>query len=150
MVGHVAGTGNQLNISPGQPAMGVTQREGYVAAEIDHLNCILRSDARIMPSADRLDQAPLSGLKVLPSRQVFVVGIMAGLVLGGLSGYGMSRPIWDLPRIYGVAGLLLNRLVFSLAAWGIVVAFTVMLSGVSPGFGLWPCCRTAREAIREF
>jgi len=239
---------------PGQPSVGVSQREGYATDEVNYLNYIMSSDARVFASTDRFDKEPLSLLKVIPSRAVFlvntrselnaediadlvaklpvkpqnvrwqsaerqnvskdmfislalgnmkvfmvgglilaiagvfvvglvnfiaerrtfsllrlrglpqslllrvslamfmipvVVGIILGILLGLVSGYGISQAIWELPRIYGVAGFLENHLTFSLASWGIVLIFGVVLTLVAVGFGLWPFRNTAREAIRE-
>ena len=78
-----------------------------------------------------------------------IVGTALGVLLGSISGYGISQAIWELPRIYGVAGALGNQFTFSLTAWGIVACFGVLLTGVAVGFGLWPLRRTAREAIKE-
>jgi hypothetical protein len=71
------------------------------------------------------------------------------MVLGALSGYGIAQAIWELPRVYGVAGFLENRLVVTSAAWAIAVLFAVILSVVAVGFAVWPLRRTAREAITE-
>ncbi len=243
-----------LAFLPGQPAVGIQQREGFVTAEIDYLNYVLGSDARIVAAgADRL--GTLAGLRVLPSRVVFLVttrdggadealvrtltaglpvrptevrwevverarvskdmfialalenmkvymfgglimalasvvaiglvnfladhrtfallrlrglpptlllrvslavfltpvvgGLLLGLALGAVSGYGVSQAVWDMPRIFGVAAFLTNRLVMSATTWSIVAVFAVTLACISLGFGLWPFRRTAREAIRE-
>jgi hypothetical protein len=78
-----------------------------------------------------------------------LVGITTGIALGGVSGYGVSQTIWDLPRVYGVAGMLANRLVVSPAAASIVLLFTSALSAIAITFGLWLFRRTAGEALRE-
>ncbi len=33
-------------------------------------------------------------------------GVVMGIFLGVISGYGISQAVWDLPRVYGVAGFL--------------------------------------------
>jgi hypothetical protein len=239
---------------PGQPSAGVSQREGYATAEVDYLNYVMSTDARVFASTDRFSKAPLSSLKVIPSRVVFlvntttelnadgidqlvaglpikpqnvrwqgaerqnvskdmfislalgnmkvfmvgglilaitgvfvvglanfiaerrtfsllrlrglplplllrvslsmflipvIVGIVLGILLGLVSGYGISQAIWELPRIYGMAGFLENRLTLSIVSWGIVASFGLTLTLVAVGFGLWPFRNTAREAIRE-
>jgi hypothetical protein len=78
-----------------------------------------------------------------------LVGIGTGVALGGVSGYGVSQTIWDLPRVHGVAGMLTNRLVVSPAAGWIVLLFTSVLSAIAIAFGLWLFSRTAGEALRE-
>jgi hypothetical protein len=243
-----------LAFLPGQPSTGVSEREGYVSAEVDYLNYMLRSDARMITSGESARNG-LAKLAVLPSRSVFVVrtrsgeiddqlaanitaklplrpqevrweaaerqrvgkdmfislalenmkvfmfgglilalasvsaiglanfladrqtfgllrlrgvpistllrisiamfltpvlaGLAMGIVLGIISGYGLSQAVWDLPRVLGVAGLLSNRLVLTLAAVTSVLIFTVILAAISVGFGLWPARKTAREAIKE-
>jgi hypothetical protein len=78
-----------------------------------------------------------------------LLGVATGLALGAVAGYGVSQAIWELPRVYGVAGFLSNRLVFSQTAWAIVALFSVVLTAIAIGFGLWQFRRTAREALRE-
>ena len=78
-----------------------------------------------------------------------LVGIVLGVLLGAVSGHGISQAIWELPRINGVAGLLENRLVFSLTAWSIVAGFSVVLVVVAIAFAVWPFRSTASEAIKE-
>jgi len=240
---------------PGEPALGIEDREGFVTAEINYLNHLLRSDARIIAAQDSLSEPGLRELEVLPSRVVFMLkakegvskqelarnistilpfkpvavrwealerervskdmfislalenmkvymigglvlalasvaaialvnfaadrrtfallrlrgvplgvllritlsiflipvaaGVVVGILLGAISGYGISQAVWDLPRIYGVAGFLSNRLVFSSSAWAIVVGLSVIFAAIALGFGLWLFRRTAREAIRE-
>jgi ABC-type antimicrobial peptide transport system permease subunit len=239
---------------PGQPSAGVLQREGYATAEVDYLNYVMSSDARVFASTDRFDRAPLSSLKVIPSRAVFlvntngelnaddvdqlaasmpikpqnirwqnaerqnvgkdmfislalgnmqvfmigglilaitgvfvvglanfiaerrtfsllrlrglplptllrvslamflvpvIVGIGLGILLGIVSGYGISQAVWELPRIYGLAGFLDNQLALSATSWGIVATFTLILSIIAIGFGIWPFRNTAREAIKD-
>jgi hypothetical protein len=239
---------------PGQPSIGVPEREGYASPEIDYLNYVVTSDARIITALERFERPPLKNLNVVPSRAVFLintrkamddgqiaallsrlptppdtvrseagerrkvsqdmfislalenmkvfmigglvlaiagvfvvglanfiaerrtfsllrlrglplplllrvslsmflvpvlVGIFLGTLLGAVSGYGVAQAIWELPRIYGVAGFLENRLVFSSSAWGIVFGFGAILTCVAVGFGRWPFRKTAREAIKE-
>ena len=240
---------------PGQPALGIENREGFVTAEMNYLNHLLRSDARIIASAEYVRGPDLRELEVIPSRVVFVVesregvskeelarkittilpigpeqvrwealerervskdmfislalenmkvymvgglvlalasvaaialvnfaadrrtfallrlrgiplpillrialsiflipavgGVIIGGVLGAISGYGMSQAVWDLPRIYGVAGFLSNQLILSSSAWAIVVGLSFLFAAIALGFGLWLFRRTAREAIRE-
>jgi hypothetical protein len=78
-----------------------------------------------------------------------IVGIALGILLGMVSGYGISQAIWELPRIYGMAGFLDNHLTISLVSWGIVASFGITLTLVAVGFGLWPFRNTAREAIKD-
>ena len=73
----------------------------------------------------------------------------ATALLGAISGYGISQAIWELPRIYGVAGALDNQFTFSLAAWQLIAFFSAVLTFVTLCFGLWPFRRTARDAIKE-
>ncbi|MBI4445701.1 MAG: hypothetical protein HY645_07295 [Acidobacteria bacterium] len=241
---------------PGQPSRGIQQREGFVTAEIDYLNYLLGSDARIVTAQKDLAAIPgLSGLKVIPSRTVFLVktgsgldgddfarrvtamlpvppeeirweaverkrlskdmfislalenmkvymaggfilalasvaaialanfisdrrtfallrlrgvplpillritlslflipvlgGVLIGIVLGAVSGYGVSQAVWELPRVYGVAGFLSNKFIFSGTAGAIVIGLICVFTAVALGFGLWLFRRTAREAISE-
>jgi len=240
---------------PGEPALGIEDREGFVTAEISYLNHLLRSDARIIAAQDSLSEPGLRELEVLPSRVVFMLkskegvskqelarnistilpfepeavrwealerervskdmfislalenmkvymigglvlalasvaaialvnfaadrrtfallrlrgvplgvllrislsiflipvaaGVVVGILLGAISGYGISQAVWDLPRIYGVAGFLSNQLVFSNSAWAMVVGLSVIFAAIALGFGLWLFRRTAREAMRE-
>jgi hypothetical protein len=239
---------------PGQPSIEVTQREGYVVQEIDYLNYVTKSDARVITSLESLLNGPMNQLKVVPSRVVllvntkgnigteeahdligklplepqsvrfqtqeienvnkdmfislalgnmwvfmigglilavsgiFVVGLVnfvaerrtfsllrlrgmplsvllrvslsmfllpvilgigLGILLGAVSGFGMAQAIWDVPRVYGVAGLLDNHLIFTSTAWQIVFGFCSVLILIALAFGLWPFRLTAREAIRE-
>lgn len=240
---------------PGQPAVGIQQREGFVTAEIDYLNYVLGSDARIIAGSGPGGLPRLADIRVLPSRVVFIIqtrngsadeqlaaslvkglplqpedvrwealettrvskdmfialalenmkvymfgglllalasvvaiglvnfiadhrtfallrlrglppglllrisvaifltpvigGVLVGIGLGAVSGYGVSQAIWDLPRVYGVAAFLNNRMVVSPATWTIVMGFSGILAAISLGFGLWPFRHTAREAIRE-
>jgi predicted lysophospholipase L1 biosynthesis ABC-type transport system permease subunit len=78
-----------------------------------------------------------------------LVGIVFGAFLGAISGYGIAQAIWELPRVYGVAGFLENRLVISPMAYAIAAGFAVALSVVAVIFALWPLRKTAREAIKE-
>ena len=240
---------------PGEPALGIEDREGFVTAEINYLNHLLRSDARIIAAQDSMSEPGLRELEVLPSRVVFMLkakegvskqelarnistilpfepdavrwealerervskdmfislalenmkvymigglvlalasvaaialvnfaadrrtfallrlrgvplgvllrialsiflipvaaGVVVGILLGAISGYGISQAVWDLPRIYGVAGFLSNQLVFSNSALAIVVGLSVIFAAIALGFGFWLFRRTAREAIRE-
>ncbi|MDA2934230.1 hypothetical protein MYX82_07790 [Acidobacteria bacterium AH-259-D05] len=247
--------GDVIAFLPGEPALGIENREGFVTAEINYLNHLLRSDARIIASHDKVSEPGLRELEVLPSRVVFMLksqegvskqelarkitailplepdevrwealerervskdmfislalenmkvymvgglvlalasvaaialvnfaadrrtfallrlrgvplpillrialsiflipvaaGVVIGILLGAISGYGISQAVWDLPRIYGVAGFLSNHLVFSNSAWAMVVGLSVVFAAMAVGFGLWLFRRTAREAIRE-
>jgi hypothetical protein len=239
---------------PGQPGNDVEQREGYVAAEVDYLNYVTTSDARLISSVARFTSSKLSSLKVLPSRAVFLVGmrgevgseeiaeltaglahkpqdvrwvrseeeklgkdmfislvlgnmkvfvigglvlavvgifvvgltnfiaekrtfsllrlrglpfgvllrvslsmflvpvlagILLGSVLGAISGYGLAQAIWELPRIYGVAGFLSNQLVLSGATLTLIIVFALILGVLAVGLSLWPWRQTVRQAIRE-
>jgi len=78
-----------------------------------------------------------------------VIGAALGVLLGAISGYGISQAIWELPRIYGMAGALENQFVFSQMAWNIIAIFGGVLTCVGLGFGLWSFRRTARESIKE-
>lgn len=70
---------------PGQPALGVHQREGFVAAEVDYLNYLWRSDARIIAAAPNSNHSTLENLQVLPSRLVFLVKTKEGTDIAGLA-----------------------------------------------------------------
>ena len=246
--------GDVVAYLPGQPSIDVAQREGYLSEEVDYLNYVTISDARVIASTARFSGSPLNSLSVLPSRVAFIVnthvsldaeliedlvaglpiqpqtvrwqaherrqaskdmfislalgnlkvfmlgglvlalvgviaiglanfmaerrtfdllrlrglrlaslvrislamflvpvlvGIVLGVLLGAVSGHGISQAIWELPRINGVAGLLENRLVFSLTAWSIVAGFSVVLVVVAIAFAVWPFRSTASEAIKE-
>jgi hypothetical protein len=237
---------------PGQPSMNVSQREGYATAEVDYLNYMMASDARVISSLGNFMRRPLDALAVLPSKAVFLVnmrapsspeeiaalvgslpvrpqavrtredemrkvgrdmlislalgnmkvlmigglilavsgvfvagvihfmaerrtlgllrlrgvplplllrislsmflvpvlvGVLLGILLGAVSGFGIAEAIWELPRVYGFGGFLANRLSVTAISWLIVVVFTVILSAVAVGFGLWPFRRSAREAL---
>jgi hypothetical protein len=237
---------------PGQPSIGVSQREGYAAAEVDYINYMMTSDARVISTLERFTRPPLNGLNVLPSKAVFLVntrsvdsleniaalvaslpvrpetirtrsgelqkvgkdmfislalenmkvfmigglllalsgvfvagianfiaerrtlgllrlrgvplplllrislsmflvpvlvGVLLGILLGAVSGYGIAEAIWELPRVYGFGGFLENHLLVTATAWSIVLVFTVILSAVALGFGLWPFRRSAREGV---
>ncbi|MBI4463723.1 MAG: hypothetical protein HY647_03365, partial [Acidobacteria bacterium] len=248
--------GDQVAFLPGQPALNIGQREGFVEAEVDYLNYLMSADARMVLSRQYLRQSPgLQNLEVLPSRVVFLIstkdgvdreemiarlssvlpwkpdqvrweaderkrlgkdmfvslalenmrvymigglllacasvvaialsnfladrrtfgllrlrglapamllrialsffllpvmaGVVVGVGVGALAGFGLSQAIWDLPRIYGVGGFLANRLTVSLAAAGIVVVLSLIFAAVAFGLGFWLFRKTAREAIRE-
>ena len=78
-----------------------------------------------------------------------VVGIVLGILLGAISGYGIAQAIWEFPRVYGVAGLLDNVLVFTSSAWRIVASFAVALTVVTLIFANMPFRGTPGAAIRE-
>lgn len=243
-----------LTYLPGQPSMGVSEREGYAAAEVDYLNYMLSSDARMI-AGGAFVKAGLSALSVLPSRSVVVVktqsgevddkfadeiaatlpfrpqemrwqlserkrvgkdmyislalenmkvfmigglilslcsvaaiglanfladrrtfgllrlrglplsllfrislamfltpvlaGLLIGVVLGTIAGFGISQAIWELPRVGGIAGLLKNQVVFSYTAFLSTVVFSLILSAIAVVFGLWPIRSSAREAARD-
>jgi hypothetical protein len=239
---------------PGQPSVDVAQREGYAQAEVDYLNYLLGADARAVSSIERFGSAPLSGLKLLPSRAVFIVrmkdgttqteienlidalpvkpelvrslaqerrrlgrdmfislalasmkvfligglilavagvaviglanflserrtfsllrlrglpvqlllrislaiflapvaaGVVVGVLLGTIAGFGISEAVWQLPRVYGIAGLLHREIVFSASAGGIIAGCSVVLLLVALGFALWPFRRSAHENVRK-
>ena len=239
---------------PGQPSIEVKQREGFMTQEVDYLNYITNSDARLITSLDNMLNSTLSALEVVPSRVVFIlksvntiqpekldsvikslpiqpqtirslpqeigkvskdmfislsiqnmwvfmigglvlaisgvfiigwinflanrhtfsllrlrgmplsmlfrislayflipviVGILLGIVLGAISGFGVAQAIWEMPKIYGVAGFLKNQLVFSYTSWKIVFLFFSFLALISFIYGLWPFRRTVHEEIRN-
>ena len=78
-----------------------------------------------------------------------IVGILLGIVLGAISGFGVAQAIWEMPKIYGVAGFLKNQLVFSCTSWKIVFLFFSFLALISFIYGLWPFRRTVHEEIRN-
>jgi hypothetical protein len=248
--------GDTLAFLPGQPALGIEQREGYADAEVDYLNYLLGADARMVLSQKYLSQSSqLKELVVVPSRAVFLIsaasgvskedligrlhahlpwkpdqvrweaderkrlgkdmfvslalenmrvymlgslllacasvaaialanfladqrtfgllrlrglapslllrialsffllpvvaGVLLGIAVGAVSGYGLSQAIWDLPRIYGIGAFLANRLTVSLTAVGIILTLSAIFVSVTWGLGSWLFRRTAREAIRE-
>jgi hypothetical protein len=100
----------------------------------------------------RLRGLPISTL-VRVSLSIFLApvaaGIALGVALGALAGFGISEAIWQLPRIYGVAGLLEKNIAFSGSAWGIVLGFSFALLLVAMAFALWPFRRTANENMRK-
>jgi len=241
---------------PGQPSLGIEQREGYADAEVDYLNYLLGADARMVLSRQSVAQLPaLNELTVIPSRAVFLVatgdgvgkegliarlkeqlpwkpdqvrwedderkragkdmfvslalenmrvymvgslllacasvaaialanfladqrtfgllrlrglapsmlikialsffllpvlaGVLMGIAVGTVSGYGLSQAIWDLPRVYGIGVFLANRLTFSLTSVAIVLSLSAIFVMVAWSLGLWLFRTTAREAIRE-
>lgn len=239
---------------PGQPSIDVAQREGFAAAEVDYLNYLLGSDARVVAARQTFERGPLSRLHMLPSRFVFIVrmangaaeddirglirtmpiqpqdvrwqaeerrklsrdmfislalanmnvfmigglvlaiagvvvvglanflserrtfsllrlrglplptvlrvslsiflvpvltGVALGTLLGAIAGFGLAEAIWQLPRIYGVAGLLGSRMVFSGSAAAIVAAFGAILLIVALCFALWPFRGTANENLKD-
>lgn len=67
-----------------------------------------------------------------------MTGVILGILLGVLAGYGISQTIWQMPRISGVAGLLLNKISFSLSAVELIVGFTLALVLVATVFSVWP------------
>lgn len=241
---------------PGQPALGIEQREGYATAEIDYLNYLLGADARMVLSQQQLLGSPdLAGLTVVPSRVVFLVatnagiakealvadlgkrlpwkpdrirweaeerkrlgkdmfvtlalenmrvymigglllacasvgaialanfvadqrtfgllrlrglapslllrialsffllpvmaGILVGIAVGIVSGYGLSQAIWDLPRVQGVGNFLANHLTISFNAVGVVLILSIIFVAVAGSLGSWLFRRTARESIQE-
>lgn len=241
---------------PGQPALGIEQREGFATAEVDYLNYLLGADARMVISQQHLMRFPkLKDLIIVPSRAVFLIttrdgvskeelvarlgrqlpskfaqarweaeerkhlgkdmfvslalenmrvymigslllacasvmaialanfladrrlfgllrlrglaplmllritlsffllpvlaGVVLGIAVGMVSGYGLSQAIWDLPRVYGVGAFLANRLTISASSVGIIVILSAVFVAVAWGLGLWLFRRTAREAIRE-
>ena len=239
---------------PGQPGIEVKQREGFMTQEVDYLNYITNSDARLVTSLDNILNSTLNSLEVVPSRAVFViksankiqleeldslikslpiqpqtirslsqeignvskdmfislsienmwvfmigglvlaisgvliigwinflanrhtfsllrlrgmplsmlfrislanflipviVGILLGIVLGAISGFGVAQAIWEMPKVYGVAGFLKNQLVFSYTAWKIVFLFCSILTLISFIYGLWPFRRTVYEELRN-
>jgi len=77
------------------------------------------------------------------------VGIVAGVLLGTVAGFGISEAIWQLPRVYGVAGLLRKDVIFSARAVAIIAGFSFVLLAVALSFSLWPFRRTAYENIRK-
>jgi hypothetical protein len=100
----------------------------------------------------RLRGLPISAL-VRVSLSIFLapvaVGILLGIALGVLAGFGISESIWQLPRIYGVAGLLAKQVDFSATAGAIVAGFGTALLLVALGFALWPFRRSANENVRK-
>ncbi|OFV96185.1 MAG: hypothetical protein A3F68_04985 [Acidobacteria bacterium RIFCSPLOWO2_12_FULL_54_10] len=76
-------------------------------------------------------------------------GLVIGVLLGIISGYGLSQVVWELPRVLGVAGFLSNRLVLTFAAATSVIVFTLVLTAIAVAFGLWPARKSPREAITE-
>ncbi len=248
--------GDIVAFLPGQPARGIEQREGFVTAEVDYLNYLLATDARMVASRQQLLRLPdLGELTVVPSRAVFLIsvqdgvgsadliarlserlpwkidqarwegaererlgkdmfvslalenmrvymvgslllafasvlaialanfladkrtfgllrlrglapslllrislsffllpvmaGVLVGIVVGTVSGFGLAQAIWDLPRVQGIGGFLANHLTISPAAVGITVVLSAIFAAVAWGFGSWLFRRTARESIRE-
>src|SRR5262249_46555735 len=62
-----------LAFLPGQPSVGVAQREGYAGAEVDYLNYMMNSDARVISTLAPFTRSALGQLSVLPSKVVFLV-----------------------------------------------------------------------------
>jgi uncharacterized membrane protein len=93
------------------------------------------------------------GVLLRVSLSMFLVPVLAGIllgsVLGAISGYGLAQAIWELPRIYGVAGFLSNQLVLSGATLTLIIVFALILGVLAVGLSLWPWRQTVRQAIRE-
>ena len=53
--------GDIVAFLPGQPARGIEQREGFVTAEVDYLNYLLATDARMVASRQQLLRLPRFG-----------------------------------------------------------------------------------------
>jgi hypothetical protein len=100
----------------------------------------------------RLRGLPVSTL-VRVSLSIFLApvaaGILVGIGLGILAGFGISEAIWQLPRIYGVAGLLEKNVAVSGTAVTIVLGFSAALLLVAMTFALWPFRRSANENVRK-
>ena len=78
--------GDVVAFLPGQPALGIEQREGYVAAEVDYLNYLLGADARMVISREQLSRSPeLESMTVVPSRSVFLISARHGIAKEDLS-----------------------------------------------------------------
>ncbi|MBI4465077.1 MAG: hypothetical protein HY647_10265 [Acidobacteria bacterium] len=72
--------GDVVAFLPGQPALGIAQREGFVEAEVDYLNYLLGADARMVISRQQLGRsADLGNLVVVPSRAVFLISTKNGV-----------------------------------------------------------------------
>ena len=84
---------------------------------------------------------------------IFLVPVLMGLILGALlgiiAGYGNAQAIWDLPRVYGVAGLLENRLAFSASSPAIIIGMGAILILVSVVIGLWPLRKGALADLND-
>ncbi len=78
-----------------------------------------------------------------------MAGVLVGIAVGAVSGFGLSQAIWDLPRVHGIGDFLSNQLIFSATAGVITVTLIAIFAALAWGIGVWLFRRTAREAIRE-
>lgn len=78
---------------PGQPSVGVSQREGYAVAEVDYLNYMMSSDARVVSTLAPFTRSALGELRVLPSKAVFLVNTGTANTPGDISRLVASLPI---------------------------------------------------------
>ena len=70
---------NVVAFLPGQPTATIADREGFAGAEVDYLNYLVASDARVIGTATQFDSTALRGLNVIPSRLVLMVKLAPGV-----------------------------------------------------------------------
>lgn len=78
-----------------------------------------------------------------------LLGLVVGILVAGLAGYGLSNVIWDLRELKSVVHLLPTRLVISgLTIWT-GLGLLVVIIAIALVFSLWVFRRTARETMTE-
>jgi hypothetical protein len=77
------------------------------------------------------------------------IGLLVGVILGLVAGYGLSEAVWRLPRIYGVAGLLQGTPILSPTAMTIIAGFSVTLLIAAILFALAPFRGAANDNFRK-
>lgn len=78
-----------------------------------------------------------------------LLGLVVGMLVAGLAGYGLTNVIWDLRELKSVVHLLPTRLVISgLTIW-ISLGLLVVIITIALVFSLLVFRRTARETMEE-
>jgi hypothetical protein len=78
-----------------------------------------------------------------------LLGLVVGMLVAGVAGYGLTNVIWDLRELKSVVHLLPTRIVISgLTIW-ISLGLLAVILAIALVFSLWVFRRTARETIGE-
>ncbi|MFQ5902243.1 MAG: FtsX-like permease family protein, partial [Candidatus Binatia bacterium] len=78
-----------------------------------------------------------------------LIGLVIGIMVAGVAGYGLTNVIWDLREIRSVVHLLSTHLVVSgLTVW-IILGLLAAIIGITVFFSVWVFRRTARETLVE-